>query len=256
MKDQVEEYEQLQAKIDNLFEAIKLPSWLTPKPRTNTINITHQKPQSVIDYEKSVENNTECPGGGNGRFVSELGSASGTFYSSNFKHKGFVKDLTPLINNAKISKKFLRCYDLTKDPMKIAWLFNGDFEADYLDWDTQQKKIIFSGKWKNPSLPMYGINVSNQTDSKSPHNRTYKVFLNKKIFGPFTFDQMIAMLQKKQLNAQSAILPSDGNNYIALSDDKSLSIILQNLAPKAKTTKGKTVTKTSTLGKVIKPVKI
>jgi len=74
----------------------------------------------------------------NNAFFSELGSKS-----AQFGQNGKVDDISGL----GLSKSELMCYDLKVDKYRIAWLFNGDFDADKIWRD--QGEIYFKGTWNN-----------------------------------------------------------------------------------------------------------
>jgi len=247
MKDPVKQFEELDGRINNLFEAWFNPkSWFSNKPSSNTKKIDFQQTDAQKQRRQDVESGEECaPGQSNGRFGSELGSAEAKFYPN-----GKVKDINPFIRNAGISKKFLRCYDLKKDKMKIAWLFNGDFEADVLDWDPKKKKVIFQGKW-NGGL-FNGVNYARPKQTPETEKRNYGYFVVSKRgveSGPFTANQIIKAVNNGKLTIDSTVRPENFADYQHIRDNKILSFMLKS--PSATTSKSSL----RGLGSKIKPIK-
>lgn len=227
MKDPVKQFEELDGRINNLFEAWFNPkSWFQNKPKYGSkvkIDFTG-KTASGEQRRQAVEDGTECePGESNRRFGSELGSAAAKFYPN-----GKVKDINPFLINANISKRFLRCYDLQKDKMKIAWLFDGNFDADVLDWDPKKKKVIFQGKW-NGGL-FNGINYARPSQAPETEKRNYKFFVVSKRgveSGPYTANQIVKAVNKGKLTIDSVIRPENFADNQYIKDNKTLSFMLK-----------------------------
>ncbi len=160
MKDSVQEFENLNNRIDKLFEGLgwlNPTNWLKDKPKYDEPNRNYTSGPALNKYLSKVESG-ECDFGvSNHRFSSDPGKSDAYFYNKSGDIAGYVKNIKPFLEKAGITKQTLRCYDLNKDKMKISWLFNGNFEADFLSWDRSKRKVIFQGQWKNPLLPFEGI---------------------------------------------------------------------------------------------------
>jgi len=227
MKDPVKQFEELDGRINKLFETWFNPkSWFQNKPSNGPLVIDFKhRTDAQKQRRQDVETGEECaPGESNGRFGSELGSAEAKFYPN-----GEVKDINPFIINAGISKRFLRCYDLQKDKMKIAWLFNGNFKADVLDWDPKKKKVIFQGEW-NGGL-FNGINYAKPSQTPETEKRNYGYFVLSKRgveSGPFTANQIVKAVNNGKLTTDSAIRPENFADYQYIRDNKTLSFMLKN----------------------------
>jgi len=224
MKDPVKQFEELDGRINKLFEAWFKPStWFQDKPSSGSKSISFQQTDAQKQRRKDVETGLECPSGtSNGRFGSEHGSAKAKFYPN-----GKVEDINPFLRNAGISKRTLRCYDLKKDKMKIAWLFDGNFEADVLDWDPKKKKVIFQGKWNGGLFG--GINYAkpNQTPEIEKRNYGYFVLSKRGVeSGPFTANQIIKAVNNGKLTMDSVVRPENFADYQRIMDNKILSFIL------------------------------
>ena len=152
MKDSVKEFEDLNNRIEKLFEGL---GWLNPgnwfkdKPQSGQPNRNYTSGPALNKYLSNIENKKSDLGQYNNRFSSDPGSTDAYFYDRNGEITGYVKNMNPFLESAGITKATLRTYDLKKDPMKIKWLFDGNFEADFLGWDKKNKKVIFQGEWKN-----------------------------------------------------------------------------------------------------------
>lgn len=161
MKDSVKEFEDLDNRINRLFEGLgwlNPTNWLKDKPKSNEPNTNYNGTgPALIKYLSKVDSGDCDFGISNKRFSSDPGKSDAYFYDNSGDITGYVKNIKPLLEKAKITKQTLRCYDLKKDKLKIAWLFNGVFEADFLSWDTKTRKVIFQGQWKNNTLPFEGI---------------------------------------------------------------------------------------------------
>lgn len=220
MKDKVKEFELLQEKSEKIFELFGNLF----KPASRNLNITHQKSQVTNNYLASIDNGTECaPGHSNNRVTSEPGSTALTFYSikgGKLAPTGQVKNIKPLLDNAGISKKVLRCYDIDKDPLKIRWLFDGEYIADILDWDKKQKKVIFQGKWINGIKG--GIMNPGDPEQKviSPLQEKFMVYFQGREIGPYTGMQIKAFYMKKTFTANTKVRQENSKDYVFLKDTK------------------------------------
>jgi len=239
MKDSVLEFEKLNDKVEKFFEAFSLNplDWFKDK-REAEPNASYQKGQAVDKYLSSIESGEECaPGVSNNRFHSEPGSNSATFYSIKNKKltpTGFVKDIKPFLANAGLSKRVLRCYDLKKDKLNIAWLFNGEFNADILDWNKKQRKVIFQGTWKNGLFA--GLNYPKVTEPtvESPLKKQYFILKKNQEIGPYSAAQILKLVEKKQLNTNSIVRPTESTDYQYVGKDKILAMLLKAIATPAK----------------------
>lgn len=165
MKDPVKEFENLNNRIEILFEGLgwlNPKSWFTDKPKYGQPNRTFNRGQAATQHLSDIDAEKSELGAFNKRFSSDPGMSTATFYNKKGQITGDVKNIKPFLQNAGITKATLRTYDLNKDPLKIRWLFDGRFEADYLDWNKKQKKVIFKGKWLTSTLPFNGIDANNQ----------------------------------------------------------------------------------------------
>lgn len=234
MKDSVKEFEKLNENLNKILEAnwFNPLSWFSDKSQESEPNKSYQRSDVINKHLQSIESEEECaPGTSNRRFSSEPGSNSATFYSIKNKkivQTGFVKDIKPFLDNAGISKKFLRCYDLSKDKLKINWLFNGEFNADILDWDKKKKKVIFQGIWKSGLFG--GINYPKQDEKtiESPLEKKYYILDRNQEIGPYTASQILKLKQNWKLSDSSIIRPSDSTDYQYLNKDKTLAFLLKN----------------------------
>jgi hypothetical protein len=208
MKDPVKQFEELDGRINNLFEAWFNPkSWFSNKPSSTASTVSYGGSSLADKIRHRKESGEECGGTGNTsnkRFYSEDGSNSAKFYSKKGEITGEVDDIKPFIDGAKISKKYLRCYNLTKDPLKIAWLFNGNFKANVLGWNPKTKKVTFQGKWKGGVFMGEKYAGSEETPvviDKKVYG--YYVILNNKSIGqkngkPFTASQIIDKINRQE----------------------------------------------------------
>lgn len=191
MKDPVKQFEELDGRINKLFEANFLKRLFnrvkptnksqTSSPQSKSLSSTTSSDYEDADtliknYKKGLESGAGCTTGvPNGQFKSAPGSNSAIFLTvttkpiipittgqtqnkkfnvigkplkKTFHAVGKVDDISKFLSNAHISKEYLNCYDIKKDPLKIKWLFNGAFDAKTLDWDENSKKVKFTGTWK------------------------------------------------------------------------------------------------------------
>lgn len=235
MKDSLEKFEDLNKRIDKVFEAfdwLNPKKWLNPQSKDNNTS-------SIDRHLQSIESGDECaPGQSNKRFVSPLGKYDASFYSikriagKNILAKtGTVKDIKPFLDNAGISKRILRCYDLQKDKLRIAWLFNGEFDADILDWDPKKKKVIFQGKWHKGIFG--GINSAKPTEQiLSPLEKMYYVVVSGHEIGPFSAENILKSYQKNKVNGDTVIRPDNSADYQHIKDDKVLSFLIKSMPTK------------------------
>lgn len=140
IKDPVAEFERidnnLNEAISGFFKGLGKAFGSEKKPAPSSTSILDK-------HRQAVESGSECDMFGtkpHGLFYSQTGSPDAYFG----RNRNYVKDIMDL----QISKRELRCYDLEKDPKKIAWLFAPDvvFKADRI-WG-KPKKIYFQGIWK------------------------------------------------------------------------------------------------------------
>jgi hypothetical protein len=137
MWEPIKKLEEIQQLNDNIFKRIDELFGFGKKA---------EQPSVVNKYKQSIDSGEECKAYGttpNNLFWSEVGSKEAWIG----KNKNHVNDITEFI-----SKRDLRCYDLKKDPYKIAWLFSPDtkFEAEKI-WGEPSKRpgeIYFKGTWK------------------------------------------------------------------------------------------------------------
>lgn len=238
MKDSISEFEDLNGRIEKLFEGL---GWMNPlnyfkdKPKHNQANTTYSgRGQALNKHLAGIESGEECAlGQSNGRFVSEPGQQDAHFYSikkNKLFRSGYVKNIKPFLDNAKISKRFLRCYDLQKDSMKIGWLFDGEFNAEMLDWDIKKRKVIFQGTWKMGAFN--GIMSPNTNQPKPPITKQYFVLISGQEVGPYTAGDIVKSFEKGKLTADSIVRPEDSSDYIHIKDDKTLSFLTKSIPKK------------------------
>jgi len=141
MKDAVKKFEEMYQMTESWFDNFhnKMKNTIKPKYSQN------QNVQQLLKkHGKDLESGDECKGlskGPNNLFFSTVGSSEALFG----KNRNKVEDMGDL----KISKRELRCYDLTKDKFGIAWLFdnNAKFTAKKI-WG-QPGDIHFEGIWES-----------------------------------------------------------------------------------------------------------
>ena len=206
MKDPIKQFEELDGRINNLFEVWFKPStWFSSKQSSTGATASYGGSALADKMRKDKESGAECGEGnsGNKRFNSEDGSNSAKFYNKKGEITGEVDDIKPFISGAKISKKYLRCYNLTKDPLNISWLFNGNFKASVLGWNPKTKKVTFQGKWKGGVF--MGEKYAGQEETSAIIDKKvygYYVILNNKSISnngkPFTASQIIDKINKKE----------------------------------------------------------
>jgi len=251
MKDPVKEFEDLNNRIENLFEAFnwgKLhpKNWLyKDKPQPNK---QYVRSSSVEKHLANVDAKKSDLGKYNNRFTSEPGSSEAFFYDKSGK-RSHVKDITPFIENAGITKATLRTYDLKKDPMKIGWLFDGNFEAELLDWNKSSKKVVFKGKWFPASSKFMGINYDQADNVPTAKKIEFKYFIKKadKEFGPFSSNDIVQSIKNKVTikgfkNLNTIVRAENASDYEKISDNKTLSYFISSLN-KVITTKNPAVAK-------------
>jgi hypothetical protein len=228
MKNPFEELQKLSEETEQLFEAF---GWFKRKPKNQP-----QATSYLNQHQQNIETGAECaPGKSNGRFTSELGSNEATFYTIKGGRTiptGTVKNIKPFLDNAGISKKIMRCYNLDKDPLKIAWLFNGEFAADILDWDKKKRKVIFQGTWKKGLFG--GINYEAPNVQKpKPNPMESKFFiLNQGVeIGPYTAAQIVKMMKNNTVNLNTVVRPEDSVDYQNIGKEKTLKFLLQSAVP-------------------------
>lgn len=253
MKDYIKEFEEINERVEKLLEAgfwNRLKNVVTGKSfgdsaegkkkqanRKSGVTRKYTSSTAAQNYLQSIESGEECkPGVSNGRFSSEPGSNSATFYKAKGdKGTGIVKDIKPFLDNAGISKKTLRCYNLEKDPLRIAWLFDGTFNADVLGWDKKKKKVIFQGDWKDGLFG--GINYPRATDkmADSPLEKQYKIVKKGQEIGPFSANDILKLIAKGKETIDTIIRAVDSTDYQYVKDDKILSYLLKSLTKKTTT---------------------
>lgn len=231
MKNHLNELNKLFKETEELFEAF---GWFKRKPQNQTPSAS-----SLQQHQQAIETGNECaPGKSNGRFSSELGSSEATFYSVKDKRivpTGFVKNIKPFLDNSGMTKRMMRCYDLVKDKMKIAWLFNGEFNADVLDWDRKKKKVIFQGTWKSGTFGgMKAENPNEKPESKpavSPMQSKYYILRQGTEIGPYKASDIVTMMRNNTVNGNTIVRPENAAEYNYVSKDKTLQFILKSAAP-------------------------
>lgn len=152
MKDPIKEFENLNSRIEKLFEGLgwlNPGNWFSDKPQSGQPNRSYTPGPALNKHLSDIENKKSDLGVYNNRFSSDPGSVEAYFYNKKGEITGHVKNINPFLESAGITKATLRTYDLQKDKMKIKWLFDGVFEANFLGWDKKNKKVIFQGEWKN-----------------------------------------------------------------------------------------------------------
>jgi hypothetical protein len=283
MKDYAQQFDELNERVEKLFEAgfwqkLKgaakstaqklsgVPFEDSPEEKKRKknlkagVNRTYvSNTSSASNYASSIETGEECkPGKSNGRFYSEIGSNSAVFYSlvnNKVTPTGFVNDIKPFLDNAGISKKILRCYNLEKDPLRIAWLFNGAFKANMLDWDKKKRKVLFHGDWKGGGGAVFGgiLQGAEEKAANSPLLKQYKIVKKGQEIGPFTANDIINLISKEEAKRKeiekktpgvqyvpkytvdSIIRALDSTDYQRVKDDKTLSYLLKTFSQKQPT---------------------
>lgn len=160
MKDQVKEFEDLNNRIEKLFEGlgwINPSNWFQDKPKLGATKEYVSNNPSLNKYLSDIDAKKSNLGAFNNRFTSEPGSTEATFYNQKGAISGHVRNIQPFLQNAGISKEILRTYDLKKDKLGIKWLFDNPFDAEFLDWDKKNRKVIFKGVWKGGHHSFNGI---------------------------------------------------------------------------------------------------
>lgn len=236
MKDSIQEFEDLNNRIDNLFEGL---DWLNPgnwfkdKSKYNQPNREYSRSSVVSDYLSKIESG-ECDSGiSNERFSSEPGSDSASFYDESGNLTGKVKNIKPFLKGAGITKQTLRCYNIDKDPRRIAWLFNGKFDAQILGWDAKKKKVIFQGKW-NGGL-FNGVAYKNPEETPEIENKVYRFYVlssRNKLKGPYTTNQIVKAIISGSLTLDSIIKPENSADYQHIKDNKLLSMLINKVPNK------------------------
>jgi len=226
MKNQIEELQKLSDETEQLFEAF---GWFRKKPKPQATATSY-----LQQHQQNIETGAECaPGKSNGRFTSELGSNEAMFYNvkgGKTVPTGIVKNIKPFLDNAGLSKKLMRCYDLQKDRLKIAWLFNGEFTADILDWDKKKRKVIFQGTWKKGLFG--GINYEAPTQKKTINPMESKFFILRQgvEIGPYPAAQIVKMMKNNTVDGNTVVRPEDSADYQNISQEKTLKFLLQSAA--------------------------
>ncbi len=229
MKNQIDELQKLSEETERLFEVF---GWFQRKPKAKSAAISN-----LDKHKQGIDSGTECaPGKSNGRFTSEVGSNEAIFYTiSNNKTvpTGIAKNIKPFLDNANISKKILRCYDLQKDPLKIAWLFNGEFVADILDWDKKKRKVIFQGTWKKGLFGGINYEAPTQKPTVNPMESKFFILRQGVEIGPYTALQIVKMMKNNTVNGQTVVRPEESLEYQNISKEKTLKFLLQSAVPAA-----------------------
>lgn len=254
MKDSIKEFENLNNRINKLFEGLgwmNPSNWFSDNSQTNKIKDSYKRGSALTDYLSKIESG-ECEYGvSNNRFSSEPGKNDAYFYDESGEVTGYVKNIKPFLSKAGITKQNLRCYNLDKDKLNISWLFDGKFNAEILSWDTKKRKIIFNGKW-NGGL-YNGITYVNPDYKPSIEKQKYKYYiLNKgKEVGPYTSDQIVKAVNKGVISTESIIRPENSTDYQQIKDNALLAILFKSV----KTTKSSVVKKPITKPSIVKKPK-
>lgn len=232
MKDSVKDFEDLNNRINNLFEGLgwlNPGNWFNDKPKSNEPNKEFKRGEAAKKYLNKIESG-ECERGtSNGRFTSEPGSDKAYFYDKRGNQTGFVENIKPFLTKAGITKQTLRCYNLIKDPLKIGWLFDGNFNATILGWDSKSKKIIFQGKWNGGFFK--GINYKHPEEQNPvTEKRNYKYFILRKgkEIGPYSSSQIIKAIQKNIIDIETVIRPENSAEYQYIKDNPLFSFLLKS----------------------------
>ena len=259
MKDSVKEFEDLDNRINALFEGL---GWLNPgnwfkdKPKQGQPNRSYSRGSALSNYLSKIDAG-ECEyGTSNGRFSSEPGTDSASFYDQTGNLTGKVANIKPFLKQAGITKQTLRCYDLNKDPLKIRWLFDGNFEAEILGWDSKKKKVIFQGKWNKG---LFG-GISYKTPSQTPEaeNKVYGFYIltsRNKLKGPYSSNQIVKSVQNGSLSVDSIIKPENSADYQQIKDNKLLSMLIKTISTKQTKSSLSTTSKPITKPKAVKNTK-
>lgn len=155
MKDWIKEVEQQNQLAESYLD--KLSNIFSPKSNNPSSS------QIIKNYEKDIESGNECKKEKVGKIPNNLfWSETGSVFAIIGKNKNKIHDISDL----KVTKRQLRCYDLSRDVFQIAWLFNGKFEAKKI-WDGPLgDNIRFDGIWKSGDF--YGIWESTADNWKAP----------------------------------------------------------------------------------------
>jgi hypothetical protein len=234
MKNHLQELQQLFDETEKMFEVF---GWFKKKPAAQP---QVQQQTYLQKHQQGIESGSECaPGKSNNRFTSELGSNEATFYSIK-KGKtvptGSVKNIKPFLDNAKISKQTLRCYNLEKDPLRIAWLFDGEFDADVLGWDSKKRKVIFQGTWKKGLFG--GINYEPPSKKPAINPMESKFFILKQgiEIGPYTAAQMVKLMKNNTVNGETVIRSEESAEYESVGKNKTLKFLFKSAVNNAQPT--------------------
>ncbi len=146
MKNAVKEFERIQLITEGIFNKI-IKSFTHPSPISKQHKLAglNKKTQQILNkHQIDIESGAECKGLKAGKkpnniFWSKTGDKVGAFG----KNRNIVDDLGDFI-----TKRELRCYDITKDIYGIAWLFadNAKFHANKI-WGTGKDDVHFDGVW-------------------------------------------------------------------------------------------------------------
>ena len=255
MKDLVTEFENLNDRIESLFEGL---GWLNPsgwfknKQQSDQPNKEYTRGPALTKYLSKIETGDCDSGISNKRFISNPGSSEAYFHNA-LGGISTVKNIKPFLEKAGITKQTLRCYDLNKDPLKIDWLFDGVFDAEFLSWDKDKKKIIFKGRWTPTSTQFNGVlaKTPEELASSNKIENKYFVVIGDKEYGPFSSGDIVKSIKSnkplkgyKRFKAtlETIIRPTNSTHTQLVKDNKSLVLKLQqtssNIVKKAqKTTK-------------------
>ena len=129
--------------------------------------------------------------------------------------------------------------------MKIGWLFDGNFEAELLDWNKSSKKVVFKGKWFPASSKFMGINYDQADNVPTAKKIEFKYFIKKadKEFGPFSSNDIVQSIKNKvtikgfknlKVTLDTIIRPTNSANTEFVKDDKLLTQKLQQITKTAK----------------------
>ncbi len=139
--DPLEKYNKLTEDADSIFNRLSNATSRILKPKEDSAFVNAYVEKHKLDMESGAE----CAGlkvgdKPNGLFWSAPGSIEGVFG----RNRNKVDDLGDL----EITKRELRCYDVSKDIYNIEWLFDNHakFHAKKI-WGNEKIGIHFDGEW-------------------------------------------------------------------------------------------------------------
>lgn len=226
MKDPVEEFERMRKITESFLDDFngRLKKTLNVGYKPNP-NIQHLMSKHANDLESGAE----CKGiskGPNKLFFSQVGDIGAVIGQNRNK----IED----IGGLNISKRDLRCYDLTKDKYGIAWLFddNAKYHAKKIwggpndihfegEWSGGVFKGVWHGpdsNWKTAPANYQGTGLGAAAAQVNPTVVNYTV-LSKGKPVQRTTQQIIKLLMLKKINSMTQIYRpgiNTTNSYVFL----------------------------------------